>query len=65
MADPSSAAASTSASALDIPDATRAHLDGLARQFDVSDERLVNITHQFVDDFALGLGEYNEPMAMM
>ena len=65
MAGSSVATASTSAFALDVSDATRTHLDGLARQFDLSDAHLVDITRQFVDDFAAGLGEYNKPMAMM
>ena len=59
------ASTSKSAFALDVSDATRAHLDSLAPQFDLSDATLVDITRQFVDDFAAGLGEYNKPMAMM
>lgn len=54
-----------STSALNLDDATRSYLDGVRKQFDLTDDRLLAITRQFVDDFALGLGEYNKPMAMM
>lgn len=54
-----------STSALSVDDATRSYLDGVGKQFDLTDDRLLDITRQFVDDFALGLGEYNKPMAMM
>lgn len=50
---------------LNVPDATRSHLDSIQRQFDLTDARLLEITRQFVDDFALGLSEYNKPMAMI
>ncbi|KAH8118513.1 hexokinase-domain-containing protein [Phellopilus nigrolimitatus] len=57
--------ASSSTSTLNVPDATRSYLEGVEKQFHLSDEKLLAITHQFVDDFALGLGEYNKPMAMI
>jgi hexokinase len=43
----------------------QAELDALARQFDLSQDKLRAITSQFVADFALGLGEYKHAMAMI
>ena len=40
-------------------------LDAIEQQFQLSDSALVDITKQFLDDFRLGLSEYNHPMAMM
>ena len=40
-------------------------LDALAQQFDLSQDKLRAITSQFIADFALGLGAYNHPMAMI
>lgn len=48
-----------------ISDAQQSHLEGVERQFHLSDDRLLDITRQFVDDFRLGLSEYNHAMAMM
>ena len=48
-----------------ISDATNAYLDGVKKQFTLSDEKLLAITRTFVDDFSSGLGQYNKPMAMM
>lgn len=56
---------SSKASSLNVPNATRSHLEQIEQQFDLTDEKLIGITRQFVDDFALGLGEYNKAMAMM
>lgn len=48
-----------------LPDATRRILNEIEQQFYLSEERLLAITRQFVEDFSLGLGEYNKAMAMM
>ena len=48
-----------------ITDATHHLLENIQTQFALSDDTLVTITRQFVDDFKLGLGRYNEAMAMM
>ncbi|KAI5124774.1 hypothetical protein M0805_005408 [Coniferiporia weirii] len=50
---------------LNVPDATRSYLEGVEKQFHLSDERLLAITRQFVDDFEMGLSEYNKAMAMI
>ena len=60
-----SSASSSAAARLDVPDATRIHLDRIEQQFSLIDEKLIDITRQFVEDFALGLSKYNEAMAMM
>ncbi len=39
--------------------------DSIAAQFQLDDEALHTITKQFLEDFRLGLSEYNHPMAMM
>lgn len=61
---PTSVNGSTSGS-LNVSEATRTHLEEIGHQFNLSDEKLVAITQQFIDDFALGLSEYNKAMAMM
>ncbi|KAH8105509.1 hexokinase [Cristinia sonorae] len=43
----------------------RAILDAIEQQFQLTDDALVTITKQFLEDFRLGLGEYNHPMAMI
>ena len=60
-----SSASSSAAARLAVPDATRIHLDHIEQQFSLTDEKLIDITRQFVEDFALGLSKYNEAMAMM
>jgi len=40
-------------------------LDAIEQQFQLSDNALLKITKQFLDDFRVGLGEYNHPMAMI
>lgn len=46
-------------------DAPRQILDAIDAQFQLDDEKLHAIVNQFLDDFRLGLSEYNHPMAMM
>ena len=48
-----------------LPDATRSYLNGIQKQFTLSDEKLIAITKRFLEDFALGFAEYGKPMAMM
>ena len=48
-----------------LPDATRRILNEIEQQFYLSDDKLLAITGQFLEDFSLGLGEYGKPMAMM
>jgi hexokinase len=48
-----------------LPNATRRILNEIEQQFFLSDDRLLTITRQFVEDFSLGLGEYGKAMAMM
>jgi len=40
-------------------------LEDIAQQFTLGDEQLLSITQQFLDDFALGLGDYGNAMAMI
>ena len=40
-------------------------LERIEHLFQLSNDRLIDITRQFVDDYNLGLGEYNKAMAMM
>ncbi|KAL7282030.1 hypothetical protein ACG7TL_003497 [Trametes sanguinea] len=47
------------------PDVARRILDDIEAQFRLSKDDLVRITTQFLEDFALGLSEYNHPMAMI
>ena len=47
------------------PDVARSILDDIEAQFRLTKDDLIRITTQFLEDFALGLGEYNHPMAMM
>ena len=46
-------------------EAERAVFDDIEAQFLLSDEKLHEIVTQFLEDFRLGLSEYNHPMAMM
>ncbi|KAI0346990.1 hexokinase [Trametopsis cervina] len=39
--------------------------DSIEAQFELDDERLHTIIKQFLEDFRLGLSEYNHPMAMI
>jgi hexokinase len=39
--------------------------DDIESQFQLGDDGLYTITKQFLEDFRLGLGEYNHAMAMM
>ena len=39
--------------------------DDIEREFQLNDDRLFSITQQLIDDFRLGLREYNHSMAMM
>ena len=43
----------------------QSELDAIAQQFELSQDKLCAITSQFIADFALGLGAYNHPMAMI
>ena len=45
--------------------ASRAIFDDIEREFQLNDERLFSVTKQLIDDFRLGLSEYNHSMAMM
>ncbi|KAI0662933.1 hexokinase [Cubamyces menziesii] len=47
------------------PDVARRILDDIEAQFRLTKDDLIRITTQFLEDFALGLGEYNHPMAMI
>ncbi|KAI0637701.1 hexokinase [Trametes polyzona] len=47
------------------PDVARRILDDIEDQFRLTKDDLIRITTQFLEDFALGLGEYNHPMAMI
>ncbi|RPD62046.1 hypothetical protein L226DRAFT_77182 [Lentinus tigrinus ALCF2SS1-7] len=47
------------------PDDARRILDEIEDQFRLPKEDLMRITSQFLEDFALGLSEYNHPMAMI
>ncbi|KAI0356672.1 hypothetical protein OH77DRAFT_1423624 [Trametes cingulata] len=47
------------------PETTRRVLDDIEEQFRLTKDDLIRITTQFLEDFALGLGEYNHPMAMI
>lgn len=39
--------------------------DDIHRQFQLSPEAMVGLTGAFLNEFKVGLGEYNHPMAMM
>jgi hexokinase len=39
--------------------------DDIHRQFQLGPETLVELTEAFLDEFKVGLGDYNHPMAMM
>ena len=47
------------------PQRVQTELDALTQQFELSQDKLRSITSQFIADFALGLGAYNHPMAMI
>ena len=47
------------------PPRVQTELDAIAQQFELSQDKLRAITSQFIADFALGLGAYNHPMAMI
>ncbi|KAI8984992.1 hexokinase [Trametes punicea] len=47
------------------PDVSRRILDDIEAQFRLTRDDFTKITSQFLEDFALGLGEYNHPMAMI
>ncbi|KAH9894156.1 hexokinase [Cubamyces lactineus] len=47
------------------PDVARRILDDIEAQFRLTKDDLIRITTQFLEDFTLGLGEYNHPMAMI
>ncbi|KAH9853885.1 hexokinase [Lenzites betulinus] len=47
------------------PDTARRILDDIEDQFRLTQDDLIRITSQFLQDFKLGLGEYNHPMAMI
>jgi len=40
-------------------------LDSIEKEFELSPEKLHEITHRFIHDFNVGLSKYNEAMAMM
>ncbi|KAI0092534.1 hexokinase [Irpex rosettiformis] len=46
-------------------DAERTLFDTIEAQFSLSDEKLHDIVGQFLEDFRVGLSEYNHPMAMI
>ncbi|CCM04017.1 uncharacterized protein FIBRA_06174 [Fibroporia radiculosa] len=46
-------------------DAERKILDDIEHQFQLGQDALIKITEQFLEDFRLGLGDYNHPMAMI
>ncbi|KAJ7688368.1 hypothetical protein B0H17DRAFT_938338 [Mycena rosella] len=56
--------ATTSAHFAKGPDAQRI-FDDIHRQFQLSPETLVELTGAFLDEFKVGLGNYNHPMAMI
>jgi hexokinase len=47
------------------PDAARKIFDDIESQFQLDEDALIKITEQYLEDFRLGLSEYNHPMAMM
>lgn len=57
--------APTSALLGSTDDSTKQILNGIESQFQLSNDGLIEIVQKFLHDFALGLGEYNHPMAMM
>lgn len=46
-------------------DAARQIYDAIEAQFSLDHEKLHDIVKQFLEDFRVGLSEYNHPMAMM
>ncbi|KAI0771537.1 hexokinase [Trametes elegans] len=57
--------APTSALYATSPEAAHRILDDIEDQFRLPKDHLVRITSKFLEDFALGLSEYNHPMAMI
>ncbi|KAI0773802.1 hexokinase [Fomes fomentarius] len=55
----------TSAIYAPAPDVGRHVLDEIETQFRLSKDDLIRITTQFLEDFDLGLRDYNHPMAMI
>ena len=49
----------------DHDDAAQRIFDGIQTQFALSDETLLRITEQFLEDFRIGLSNYGQAMAMM
>ena len=47
------------------PDTAKQILDSIEAQFQLAADDLITITNQFLEDFRVGLSEYNRPMAMM
>jgi len=45
--------------------AARKIFDDIESQFQLNQDALIKITEQFLEDFRLGLSEYNHPMAMI
>jgi hexokinase len=43
----------------------QAVFDLLSRQFSLDENVLVELTKTFLEEFKIGLGSYNHPMAMM
>lgn len=43
----------------------QAVFDLLSRQFSLDENVLVELTRTFLEEFKTGLGNYNQPMAMM
>ena len=48
-----------------LPEHKQRVLDSLAPQFQLSPQRLHDITKKFLEEYALGLAAYNKPMAMI
>ncbi|KAK7696561.1 hypothetical protein QCA50_001219 [Cerrena zonata] len=57
--------APTSALSGSTDESARQILDAIESQFQLSNEALIEIVEKFLEDFTLGLGEYNHPMAMI
>lgn len=46
-------------------DNTQRIFDEIDRHFQLSQETLVELSKAFLQEFSVGLGDYNHPMAMM
>ncbi|TCD70456.1 glucokinase [Steccherinum ochraceum] len=57
--------APTSALLASTKDSEQAILDAIEHQFQLDNDALLKISGQFLEDFRLGLGQYNHPMAMI